>query len=194
MKWTGTARRIPRCWISACPTFWAPRSRGKAGDYTLTVHYNPLGAAYASGSGNDASTAATTIALRVQKATGNATITNDISKAYDGSVVANVACQALSTGAVTPGVEIDDEVIGAQQYTADSGSTGITLPPSCLNALPAGRHTIAVLYTDGEARGGFIIAEIAAPPETGIIPWSILILISAGAILTLNVTRRRKRA
>lgn len=62
----------------------------------------PLGAAYASGSGNDAP-AATTIALRVQKATGNVTITSDISKAYDGSVVANVACQALSTGAVTPG-------------------------------------------------------------------------------------------
>lgn len=55
-----------------------------------------------------------------------------------------------------------------------------------------------MLYTDGEARGGFTIVEIAAPPETGdeslIIPWIILILISAGAILTLNVTRRRKRA
>lgn len=96
------------------------------------------------------------------------------------------------------GIEIDGEDIGAQQYTADSGSTRITLPPSYLNALPAGRHTIAVLYTDGEARGGFTIAEIAAPPATGdeslIIPWIILILISAGAILTLNVTRRRKRA
>lgn len=93
---------MSRRWISACPAFSAPRSRGKAGGYTLTVHYNPLGAAYASGSGNDAS-AATTIALRVQKATGNVTITSDISKAYDGSVVANVACQALSTGAVMPG-------------------------------------------------------------------------------------------
>lgn len=109
------------------------------------------------------------------------------------------------------GIEIDGAVISAENYTADSGSTKIVLTTNYLNTLTVGQHNIAVLYTDGEAQGTFNIAEKpteptdttdpadedSATPETGdsshIIPWIILMLISGGAVLTLNIRCRSKR-
>lgn len=91
-----------------------------AGDYTLTVHYNPLGMEYAANNGNDVP-ATTSIALSVQKAAGSVEITNDISKVYDGSVVPDVTYQASSTGAAT----VEYKVRGADDssYTAEKPST-----------------------------------------------------------------------
>ncbi len=110
------------------------------------------------------------------------------------------------------GVEIDGVALNAENYTAESGSTVITLKPDYLNTLTAEEHAITVLYTDGEATGTFTIAEKpaeptdttnptdedSAPPQTGddfhIIFWIILMLISGGAVLALSVKRRRKKA
>ena len=101
------------------------------------------------------------------------------------------------------GVEIDGVVISAENYMADSGSTKIVLTTNYLSTLTADQHTIAVLYTDGEATGTFTIAEQPADegtdsPQTGddshIVLWIMLTLISGGAVLTLNVKRRNKKA
>lgn len=108
------------------------------------------------------------------------------------------------------GIEVDGEVISTQNYTAESGSTVITLKPDYLNNLAAGEHTVTVLYTDGEAQGTFNIAEKpieptdstdptdedSAFPETGdtshVVPWAML-LISSGAVLTLSIRRKSKK-
>lgn len=101
------------------------------------------------------------------------------------------------------GVEIDGVVISAENYMADSGSTKIVLTTNYLSTLTADQHTIAVLYTDGEATGTFTIAEQPADegtdsPQTGddshIVLWIMLTLISGGAVLTLSVKRRNKKA
>ena len=101
------------------------------------------------------------------------------------------------------GIEIDGKAADADCYTAESGSTVITLKPDYLNTLTEGAHTITVLYTDGEATGTFTIAEQPADegtdsPQTGddshIVLWIMLMLISGGAVLTLSVKRRNKKA
>ncbi len=57
------------------------------------------------------------------------------------------------------GIEVDGMAVDAADYTAASGSTVITLKAEYLNTLTAGKHTITVLYTDGEASGTFTVAE-----------------------------------
>lgn len=90
-----------------------------AANYTLTVHYNPLGVEYADTPGNEAP-ATTSIALKVQETTGGVTITNDISKIYDGQPVSDVTYQASSTGKAT--VEYKERSADASTYTTDKPS------------------------------------------------------------------------
>lgn len=109
------------------------------------------------------------------------------------------------------GIEIDGNAVSPENYTVPSGSTVITFRPDYLNTLSAGGHTIAVLYTDGEAQGTFIIAEKqaeptattdpadgdSASPKTGdnshLVPWIMLLMISGGAVLTLSTRRKSKK-
>ena len=100
------------------------------------------------------------------------------------------------------GVQMDGNAVSPENFTASSGSTVITLKPDYLNTLKVGPHTIALLYTDGEAVGVFTIAEKldgdTGAPETGddahIVPWIMLMLISGGTVLILGVRRKRKKA
>ena len=62
------------------------------------------------------------------------------------------------------GIEVDGETVNADCYTAENGSTVITLKAEYLETLAAGEHTLTVLYTDGEAAGTFTVAE--KPAET----------------------------
>ena len=62
------------------------------------------------------------------------------------------------------GIEVDGEAVNADGYTAENGSTVITLKAEYLETLAAGEHTLTVLYTDGEATGTFTVAE--KPAET----------------------------
>lgn len=55
------------------------------------------------------------------------------------------------------GVKVDNNLIDAQYYTAESGSTIITLKNVFLDKLSVGTHSLTVLYTDGEATGNFTI-------------------------------------
>lgn len=66
------------------------------------------------------------------------------------------------------GIKVDNSLVNADCYTAESGSTIITLKNEFLDTLSVGKHTISVLYTDGEAAGEFTItAKPAAAPDTG---------------------------
>lgn len=106
------------------------------------------------------------------------------------------------------GIEVDGNAISSEHYTAETGSTVITLKPDYLNTLAAGGHTIAVLYTDGEAQGTFTIAEKpndttdptdedSASPETGdnsnIALMLSVTLLAGAALIGLVVYNRKKQ-
>ena len=65
------------------------------------------------------------------------------------------------------GLMIDGELVDAENYTAESGSTIVTVKESWLETLPEQSYMIAVLYTDGTAYGTF---TIAAAPEEPVVP------------------------
>lgn len=98
------------------------------------------------------------------------------------------------------GVKVDGALITADKYTAVSGSTVITLKNDYLDTLSVGKHTLTVVYNDGECSTEFEIK--AAPgggettpanpsegntdsPKTGdtsnLTLWIVLLLVSGGA-------------
>ena len=58
------------------------------------------------------------------------------------------------------GVKVDGTLIGNDKYTAVSGSTVVTLKKDYLETLSVGKHTLSVVYTDGECTTEFeVIAD-----------------------------------
>ena len=93
------------------------------------------------------------------------------------------------------GIEVDGKKVDEKHYTAKSGSTIITLKQSYLKNLSAGKHTITVLYTDGETDGEFTVQPEATTPATGdssdIMLWSAVLLLSVMGIALLIGYRKR---
>ena len=91
--------------------------------------------------------------------------------------------------------------MAADCYTAKSGSTVITLKAEYLETLAAGKHTLTVLYTDGEETGTFTIAETSADgtksPSTGdnrkLALWASFAVASGIAVAALTVGRQKKK-
>jgi len=63
------------------------------------------------------------------------------------------------------GVKVDNNLIDAQYYTAESGSTIIALKNGFLDKLSVGTHSLTVMYTDGEATGNFTITAKPSSPS-----------------------------
>ncbi len=126
-----------------------------ANDYTLTIHYNPLGVEYVDGNEND-NPNTTSIALSVNKATGSVEITNDITKVFDGSAVSDVRYQTPSTGIVKVEYKVRD---------ADD-STYTTTKPSAVDEYIV-RVTVAADddYTEASATADFDITYLSAPSD-----------------------------
>ena len=93
------------------------------------------------------------------------------------------------------GIEIDGVAVDAEQYTAVSGSTIITLKAACLEELDVGAHSIKILYTDGEATGAFRVNPNPDSPATGdsanVALWSGIALISLAAAAALVLGKKR---
>ncbi|MBQ8913266.1 MAG: Ig domain-containing protein [Lachnospiraceae bacterium] len=64
------------------------------------------------------------------------------------------------------GVQIDGKALTADDYTAKSGSTIVTLKASVLQKLTAGEHTVTVLFDDGKADMILTVKEKAAATDT----------------------------
>lgn len=124
-----------------------------AGEYTLTVSYNPMGVEYVSGNGND-EPATTSIALSVQKVAGSVEITNNISKVYDGDAVSDVTYRKSSSGNVT----VEYKVRGAND------NTYTTTKPSAVDGYTV-RVTAAADddYNEASATADFDITYLDAP-------------------------------
>ncbi len=61
-------------------------------------------------------------------------------------------------------VKVDGSTIAAADYTAEEGSTKITLAPSYLETLSVGSHSLAVVSTDGAASTNFTVKLAVVPP------------------------------
>ena len=59
------------------------------------------------------------------------------------------------------GVKIDGTTISDDKYTAASGSTVVTLKKDYLSTLSVGKHTLTVVYNDGECSTNFVIKAVA---------------------------------
>ena len=126
-----------------------------AGDHTLMVHYNPLGVPYVADAGNDAP-GTTSIALSVSKAAGSVTITNGISKVYDGEPVVDVEYDHNSTGIAK--VEYKAQAADDSAYTTDKPSA-------------VGEYTVRVTveaddnYAAASDTANFAIRYLPAPSD-----------------------------
>ena len=64
------------------------------------------------------------------------------------------------------GVKVDSTLIGNDKYTAVSGSTVVTLKKDYLETLSVGKHTLSVVYTDGECTTEFEVIADTKPTTT----------------------------
>ena len=64
------------------------------------------------------------------------------------------------------GVKVDSKLIDAGKYTAVSGSAVITLKKDYLGTLSVGKHTLTVVYSDGECSTEFEIKAAQSGGET----------------------------
>jgi hypothetical protein len=95
------------------------------------------------------------------------------------------------------GIEVDGTTVDAKHYEAKAGSTIITLKQSFLKTLSVGKHTITVLYTDGETSGTFEIQPKPTNPATGdeshIVFWMSAMILSTAAFAALILDSRKRR-
>ena len=103
------------------------------------------------------------------------------------------------------GIKVDGTLIDADKYTAASGSTVITLKKDYLDTLSVGKHTLTVVYRDGDCSTGFEIKAAQSggnttnqnalkSPQTGdsssLTLWLALLFISGGAVIGTAVVRK----
>ena len=94
------------------------------------------------------------------------------------------------------GVKVDGTLIDVKNYTAVSGSTVITLKADYLQTLSVGKHTLTIVYNDGECNTEFEIKAIGeiTNPQTGdnIIIFSIIFVIALTGILATCIISKKK--
>lgn len=106
------------------------------------------------------------------------------------------------------GVKIDGVLIDAKNYTAVSGSTIITVNADYLKTLPDGKHSLTVVYTDGECSTNFEVKneltdtqktdETAKSPQTGdksnISLWISILFASVIGLSAVVILRKKNKA
>ena len=95
-------------------------------------------------------------------------------------------------------VRIDGQALGEGDYTARRGSLRLTVLPDCLEALPVGRHTIAVVFRDGTVTYDFTVLPASGGSDSpgtgengGMIPADIAVLLLAAAGAVYSIRRRQ---
>lgn len=110
------------------------------------------------------------------------------------------------------GVKVDGTLVDANKYTAVSGSTVITLKKDYLDTLSVGKHTLTVVYNDGECSTEFEIKaaqsggnttpdkpnqEDPESPQTGdnsnLMLWIVLLFISRGTVIGITIVSKKKK-
>ncbi len=105
------------------------------------------------------------------------------------------------------GVKVDGTLVAADKYTAVSGSTVVTLKKDYLSTLSVGKHTLTIVYNDGECStefeikaaqsGGDTTPDKPKSPQTGdnssLTLWIALLFISGGAVIGATVVSKKKK-
>lgn len=97
-------------------------------------------------------------------------------------------------------VYVDDELVDPNNYTAESGSTIITLKKEFVDTLSVGKHTLKVLFNDGgQATTIFNVAKTTIPVENPNTLDNVMIYIVSGILSiigisgTLTVYKRKQK-
>lgn len=94
------------------------------------------------------------------------------------------------------GVKVDGVTLSTEDYTAASGSTVVTLGADYLKTLKTGKHTISIVYTDGEATGEFRVVTYNGNPFTGdqiMIAAAVMTLSAVALSVLLAMKKKRKK-
>ena len=86
-------------------------------------------------------------------------------------------------------VYVDDELVNPNNYTAESGSTIITLKKEFVDTLSVGKHTLKVLFNDGgQATTIFNVAKTTIPVENPNTLDNVMIYIVSGILSIIGIT------
>ena len=86
-------------------------------------------------------------------------------------------------------VYVDDELVDPNNYTAESGSTIITLKKEYVDKLSIGKHTLKVVFSDGgQATTLFNVAKTTVPVENPNTLDNVMIYIVSGILSIIGIT------
>ena len=86
-------------------------------------------------------------------------------------------------------VYVDDELVDPKNYTAESGSTIITLKKEYVDKLSIGKHTLKVVFSDeGQATTIFNVAKTTIPVENPNTLDNVMIYIVSGILSIIGIT------
>lgn len=89
------------------------------------------------------------------------------------------------------GVKLDGvELVRDVDYTVEADGSGVTLNPETLATLAPGKHTVTVVYDNGEADTTFTVS--AANSHAGI--WIAVAAVAVAAIVVIILFARKKKA
>ncbi|MBQ3488132.1 MAG: hypothetical protein IJA71_07590, partial [Clostridia bacterium] len=93
------------------------------------------------------------------------------------------------------GVKVDGKVLDPENYTAEEGSTVVTLKESWLDRQRNGKHTIQLTYTDGATGiGSFRIVTDSGNPFTGdMIMVAVAVMAVSGAVLVVLLLLKKRK-
>lgn len=86
-------------------------------------------------------------------------------------------------------VYVDNELVDPKNYTAESGSTIITLKKEYVDKLSIGKHTLKVVFSDGgQATTIFNVAKTTVPVENPNTLDNVMIYIVSGVLSIIGIT------
>lgn len=86
-------------------------------------------------------------------------------------------------------VYVDNELVDPKNYTAESGSTIITLKKEYVDKLSIGKHTLKVVFSDGgQATTLFNVAKTTVPVENPNTLDNVMIYIVSGILSIIGIT------
>ena len=89
------------------------------------------------------------------------------------------------------GVKLDgNELVRDVDYTIEEDGSGVTLQPETLATLAPGKHTVTIVYDNGEADTTFTVS--AADSHVGL--WIAVAAVSVAAIVVIILLVRKKKA
>ncbi len=111
---------------------------------------------------------------------------------YSGGIY-GLTFKSSASFASFQGVQVDGKTIAPTNYIAEEGSIVVYLKAVYLRTLAAGKHTITILSSEGNATSEFTVGGVATAPKTfdaGVTAYAAAGLLSMGG-LALAVRKRR---